>query len=51
MKQQNEIKIRKAPLIAISIFTVLWLLGVMTSEPQQVLSQAIRICLSCIGIG
>lgn len=49
MQQRKEI--RKTPLIVISIFTVLWLLGVLPGEPQQVLAQAIRICLSCIGIG
>jgi len=43
--------IRKTPLIVIGFFTVLWLLGILTNEPKQVLTQAIRICLSCIGIG
>lgn len=43
--------IRKTPIIVISVFTVLWLLGILTNEPGQVLTQAIRICLSCIGIG
>lgn len=41
----------RKPFYAISIFTVLWLIGIATDEPSQVLAQAIRICLSCIGIG
>jgi len=49
MAQQSKIK--KAPFLVISAFLILWLTGILTDEPQQVLSQAIRICLSCIGIG
>lgn len=41
----------RKPLIVISIFVVIWLAGILTEEPRQVLAQAIRVCLSCIGIG
>ena len=48
---KKRTKIKKAPFIIISAFIVLWLVGILADEPRQVLSQAIRICLSCIGIG
>lgn len=43
--------VRKAPLISITFFLILWLIGVATGEPQRVLEQAWQVCLSCIGIG
>ena len=49
MQEQN--KIAKMPFIVISLFILIWLAGILADEPRQVLSQAIRICLSCIGIG
>jgi hypothetical protein len=43
--------VRKAPLLVLTFFLVLWLIGVATGEPQRVLEQAWQVCLSCIGIG
>lgn len=43
--------IRKAPFVTILIFLLIWMAGVATGEPGRVLEQAVRICLSCIGIG
>lgn len=43
--------VRKAPLVSITFFLILWLIGVATGEPQRVLEQAWQVCLSCIGIG
>ncbi|HIJ78432.1 MAG: CD1871A family CXXC motif-containing protein [Desulfobulbaceae bacterium] len=50
-RKQNKWPIRKAPLAVISFFLLLWLAGNATGEPARVLEQAIRVCLSCIGIG
>lgn len=44
-------KIRKAPFLVILGFMILGLIGIATGEPQRVLEQAVRVCLSCIGIG
>lgn len=43
--------VRKAPFFVILAFMLLGLAGIATGEPQRVLEQAIRVCLSCIGIG
>ena len=43
--------LRKEPFVVITIFLVLWLIGVATGEPARVLEQAMTVCLSCIGIG
>lgn len=43
--------LRKAPFVVISLFIVLWAIGIATGESGFVLEQAKRICLSCIGIG
>jgi hypothetical protein len=43
--------LRKAPFALILFFLLLWMAGVATGEPGRVLEQAVRICLSCIGIG
>lgn len=48
---RQQVPIRKAPLFVISFFAMLWLLGILSDEPRQIFTQAIRICLSCIGIG
>jgi membrane protein required for beta-lactamase induction len=42
--------LRKAPLMVILAFLLLWLLGVATGEPARVMEQALQVCLSCIGI-
>jgi hypothetical protein len=51
MAGKSAKKINRIPLIVISFFLVIWLAGILTEEPRQVLAQAIRVCLSCIGIG
>ena len=43
--------IRKAPVVVIPVFLLLWLIGVATGEPARVLEQAVQVCLSCIGLG
>jgi len=43
--------LRKAPMVVIAAFLLLWLVGVATGEPGRVLEQAVQVCLSCIGIG
>jgi len=43
--------ISKAPFFVITIFAVAMCAGITLGEPRQVLAQAVRICLSCIGIG
>jgi len=43
--------LRKKPFAVIFIFLLIWMAGVATGEPGRVLEQAVRICLSCIGIG
>ena len=50
-KKQMNYKIRRAPYFVLSFFVLLWLAGVIAGEPERVLEQAVRICLSCIGIG
>lgn len=48
-KKQHPIKI--GPFIVLSSFLVVWFVGIASGEPVRVVEQAIRICLSCIGIG
>ncbi|MEW6428751.1 MAG: CD1871A family CXXC motif-containing protein [Thermodesulfobacteriota bacterium] len=43
--------IRRLPLVLAAIFALAATVGLSAGEPAQVLAQAIRICLSCIGIG
>ena len=43
--------VRKAPFIAIAFFLLLWFGGITAGEPVRVLEQAVRVCLSCIGLG
>jgi len=43
--------LRKAPIVVIAAFLLLWLIGGATGEPGRVLEQAVQVCLSCIGIG
>jgi len=49
MKKDN--KIHKTPFILISLFLILWIIGIALGEPTRVLEQAKSICLECIGIG
>jgi hypothetical protein len=37
--------------IVLAVFGLLFLAGISAGEPVRVLDQAVRICLSCIGIG
>jgi len=50
-KSSGARPIKKAPFAAILIFLLIWMAGIATGEPGRVLEQAVRICLSCIGIG
>ncbi len=40
-----------ATFVVITIFALAMTAGIALDEPRQVLAQAVRICLSCIGIG
>ncbi len=51
MRRQTTSSVRKTPFFVISAALLLALIGIIAGEPRQVLSLAIRICLSCIGIG
>jgi hypothetical protein len=48
---KKKFKARKAPLILIGLFILLFIVGIAVGEPTRVLEQAKSICLSCIGIG
>ncbi|MCG8637522.1 MAG: hypothetical protein MI863_27090 [Desulfobacterales bacterium] len=48
---KNRPKIRLMSVAVIIIFLILCIIGISLDEPSQVLNQATRICLSCIGIG
>ncbi|MFH7321092.1 CD1871A family CXXC motif-containing protein [Desulfurivibrio sp. D14AmB] len=51
LRRKPEFTVRKTPFLVILGFMILGLIGISTGEPQRVLEQAIRVCLSCIGIG
>lgn len=44
-------QLRRAPLVLLFLFLLLFLVGIAVDEPGRVLEQARSICLSCIGIG
>jgi hypothetical protein len=50
-KRNKRHLVRKAPFIVIGFFLILWFGGITADEPVRVLEQAVRICLSCIGLG
>ncbi|MCA1765620.1 MAG: hypothetical protein LC633_05150 [Desulfobulbaceae bacterium] len=50
-KRKNRNRVRKGPFIVISLFLLIWFIGISSGEPVRVLEQAVRICLSCVGIG
>lgn len=50
-KPTEKHRVRKDSIIVILFFLVIWFIGIATGEPVRVLEQAVRICLSCIGIG
>ncbi|MCX5897397.1 MAG: CD1871A family CXXC motif-containing protein [Proteobacteria bacterium] len=43
--------VRHSPIIIFLLAVVSIIAGVLLREPSRVFDQAIRICLSCIGIG
>ncbi len=50
-KVRKKSRLRKEPVVIIGFFLFLWFAGISLGEPVRVLEQAIRVCLSCIGIG
>jgi hypothetical protein len=44
-------KLRTTRIFLVSLFLLLWLIGIFLGEPTRVLEQAKSICLECIGIG
>ncbi len=44
-------KLRKAPFFVIFFFVICMCIGIAADEPARVFEQAVRVCLSCIGIG
>lgn len=42
---------RKAPFLLLLLFLVLFLIGINMGEVSAVWEKAVRICLSCMGIG
>ncbi len=50
-KNKKDVKVSKAPFVVIIFFLLMLITGVGTGEPRAVLEQAVKVCLSCIGIG
>ncbi len=50
-KTSKKHRVRKDSIVVIIFFLVLWFIGIATGEPLRVLEQAVRVCLSCVGIG
>jgi hypothetical protein len=50
-EKKNTKRARIAPFITILIFLGMGIVGIMTGEVGRVLEQAVKVCLSCIGIG
>ncbi len=50
-RNKNKYHLRKAPFAVISFFLLCIFIGIAAGEPSRVFEQAVRICLSCIGIG
>jgi hypothetical protein len=44
-------KSRKIPFLLLLLFLILFVLGVNLGEVASVWDKAVRVCLSCIGIG
>lgn len=44
-------RLRKKTMVVLAVFLAILLAGISSGEPRQVLSYAVQICLSCIGIG
>ncbi|CAB5091922.1 Uncharacterized protein TDE2370, clustered with polyferredoxin [Olavius algarvensis associated proteobacterium Delta 3] len=42
---------RRSPFIVMVVFLLLFIIGINLGEVPVVLAKAIRLCLSCIGIG
>lgn len=49
-KPLSKKHINPIPFILLTFFLLVFLAGVITGEPGQVLQQAKKVCLSCIGI-
>jgi hypothetical protein len=47
--KRDEKKI--SPFLLVAIFTILLVAGINAGEVPEVLEKAVKICLSCIGIG
>lgn len=50
-RKKRRYTLRKGPIVTLSFFIFIWLIGVNSGEPARVLEQAVQICLSCIGLG
>jgi hypothetical protein len=50
-KRKKGHKVRRGPFIVLASFLAIWFIGIASGEPVRVLEQAVRVCLSCIGIG
>lgn len=50
-EQRSGRRVRRAPVVVLAGFLLLWMVGVATGEPARVLEQAMQVCLSCIGVG
>lgn len=48
---KQRYKLRKAPFFVIFFFVICMCVGIAADEPARVFEQAVRVCLSCIGIG
>jgi hypothetical protein len=48
---KKQYRLRKAPFFIIFFFLFCMAIGIAADEPMRVLEQAVRVCLSCIGIG
>jgi len=48
---KKRYRLRQAPFYVIFFFLVCLIVGIAANEPRRILEQAVRVCLSCIGIG
>ena len=51
LRLRKRYKLRKAPFFVIFFFLLCVCVGIAVDEPSRVFEQAVRVCLSCIGIG
>ena len=50
-RKKEQYRLRKAPFYVIGFFLCCVFIGIAADEPRRILEQAVRVCLSCIGIG